>query len=444
LHAAERQSGTAKILTRLAREAYRRPVNETDLKPLLAFYQEGRKDGDFNSGITTALQAILASPRFVYRFERTPADVQPGDNYRIGDLELASRLSFFLWSTGPDDELIGLASHKKLRNPKVLRAQVERMLKDPRSQALSTTFAGEWLHLQNLRGAQPDAYLYPNFEKNLGLSMRRETELLFGSIVREDRSVVTLLDADYTFVDEKLARHYGIPNVTGDEFQRIHITDENRRGLLGQASILTLTSASNRTSPVGRGKYVMEVLLGTPPPPPPPNVPALKENAEGAKAVSVRQRMEEHRKNPACAGCHKFMDPIGFSLENYNAVGAWRTNDNGFRVDASGQLYDGSKLDGPASLRNALLKHSDAFVQSFTENLLAYGLGRVLQISDMPVVRSIGAQAAENDNRFSSFVFGVVQSAPFQMRKADDHRPAPITTVAADAQKPAHRDTGSH
>ena len=423
-----------KILAPLARQAYRRPVTQDDLNSLLEFYAAGRKDGSFDSGITDAIQALIASPEFVFRFERNPAGLAPGTTYAVTDLELASRLSYFLWSTSPDDELIRLANRNKLRKPKVLQKQVKRMLADQRANALATNFAAEWLHLQNLKGAQPDAYLYPNFERTLGLSMRRETEMFFESIMRENRSVLDLLNADYTFVDERLARHYGIPNVLGDRFRRVQISDDNRKGLLGEASILTLTSASNRTSPVARGKYVMEVFLGTPPPPPPPNVPALKENAEGFQPISVRQRMEEHRKNPACASCHKLMDPIGFSLENFNAVGGWRTNDSGFQVDAVGQMYDGAKLDGPASLRKALLQHSDAFIGTFTENLLAYGMGRVLQTSDMPAVRSIEMQAATQNDQFSAFIWGVVNSAPFRMRTAEGVR-APTTSIAQNEER---------
>jgi hypothetical protein len=420
-----------KIIAKLARQAYRRPVNETDLEDLLGFYQRGRNKGDFETGITTALQAIVASPEFVFRFERTPPGVVAGANYRVSDLELASRLSYFLWSTAPDDELITLASQGRLSNTATLERQVRRMLADPRSEALSTNFAAEWLHLQNLKTVQPDAFVYPNFDKNLALSMQRETQLLFDSIMREDRNVLDLLTANYTYVDELLAKHYGIPNVLGSRFRRVELTDDNRRGLLGQGSILTMTSISNRTSPVARGKYVMEVLLGTAPPAPPPNVPPLKETADSGKILSVRQKMEEHRANAVCAACHKMMDPIGFALENYDAVGVWRTKDNGLPIDATGQMFDGSKLDGPASLRQAVLNHTDSFLGTFTENLLSYGTGRVLEPSDMPYVRSIAHQAARNNDRFSSFVMSVVESAPFRMRKAEAAEP-----VRTDASKP--------
>jgi hypothetical protein len=407
------------IIGGLTSQAWRRPVTDADLEKLLNYYQAGRNEGDFETGIRTALQAIIANPEFVFRFERTPAGVAPGKNYRIGALELASRLSYFLWSSAPDEELIALASTGKLSEPEVLEKQTRRMLADARAKSLATNFAAQWLNLQNLKEALPDPLMFPNFDRNLANSMRRETELLFESVMREDRSVLDLLTANYTFVDERLAKHYGIPNIMGNRFRRVEITDENRRGLLGEAGILTLTSVANRTSPVQRGKWVMDVLLGTPPPAPPPNVPALKEAAENTQPQSVRERLEEHRRNPACAACHKLMDPIGFALENFDAVGVSRTHDADFRVDATGQMYDGAKLDGPASLRRAILNHSDSFLRNFTENLLAFGLGRVPDYYDMPVVRSIDREAARNGNQFSSFVLGVVKSAPFQMRRAE-------------------------
>jgi Protein of unknown function (DUF1592)/Protein of unknown function (DUF1588)/Protein of unknown function (DUF1587)/Protein of unknown function (DUF1585)/Protein of unknown function (DUF1595) len=425
------------IIAALAREAYRRPTTGNDVEELLSFYQAGRNEGDFESGIRTAIQAMISNPEFVFRFERVPANVLPGRNFRISDLELASRLSFFLWSRSPDDQLLAVASQGKLRDPLVLEKQVKRMLADPRSEALTTNFAGEWLHLQNLKGANPDLLLFPDFDATLTNSMRRETEMLFDSIVREDRNVADLLTANYTFVDERLAKHYGIPNVLGNRFRRVTLTDPNRFGLLGQGSILTLTSYAIRTSPVQRGKYVMEVLLGTPPPPPPPNVPALPENSDSrtghaAKLLSVRERMQEHRANAVCAACHKMMDPIGFSLENFDAVGVWRTNDSGFRIDPSGEMFDGAKLNGPVDLRNALLSHSDAFVGTFTENLLAYALGRVLESPDMPAARAIDRAAAGNNNRFSSFILSIIKSPPFQMRKAEET--APATTNLAESR----------
>jgi hypothetical protein len=424
------------ITTALARQAFRRPVNGNDIEGLLSFYQSGKNQGNFETGIRTVIQAIIASPEFVFRFERVPANVPPGRNYRITDLELASRLSYFLWSTAPDGELIELASQGKLKEPLVLEKQVRRMLADPRSAALSTIFAGQWLHLQNLQTANPDLFEYPNFDKSLADSMRRETELLFETVMREDRSVLDLLTADFTFVDERLAKHYGIPNILGSRFRRVAVTDPNRFGLLGHGSILTLTSTALRTSPVQRGKYVMEVLLGTPPPPPPPIVPALPENADSrtghaAKLLSVRQRVEQHRADPACAGCHKMMDPIGFALENFDAVGVWRTNDSGFRIDPSGQMFDGARLTGPTSLRQALLNHSDVFISNLTENLLAYGLGRVLEYYDMPAVRAVNREAARSNNQFSAFILGIVKSAPFQMRRAEENTQVPVGTGLA-------------
>ncbi|HEX4593877.1 MAG TPA: DUF1592 domain-containing protein, partial [Bryobacteraceae bacterium] len=367
---------------------------------------------------------------FVFRFEHTPPNVQPGTNYRISDLELAARLSYFLWSSAPDDQLITLASQGKLKDPAVLEQQVRRMLADPRSEALSTVFAAQWLQLQNLRDVQPDAFLYPNFDRNLADSMRRETELLFDSIVHEDRSILNLLTADYTFVDELLAKHYGMPNVLGPRFRRVTVTDENRLGVLGHASILTLTSVSNRTSPVQRGKWVMIALLGTPPPPPPATVPPLKETGENEKIQSVREKMEEHRKNEPCHSCHQLMDPIGLALENFDGIGSWRDKDGGVPVDAAGRMFDGTKLDGPISLRKAILGHSDAFLGTFTENLLAYALGRVVDYHDMPMVRSVEQEGARANHRFSAFVLGIVKSMPFQMRRAEGPE-SPTDAVAA-------------
>jgi cytochrome c551/c552 len=414
-----------KIISRLVRQAYRRPADDSDVEELVSLYVAERNRNGFEAGIRMAIQAMIANPKFIFRFEPAPENVAPGSNYRISDLELASRLSYFLWSSAPDEELISLASQGKLKDPPVLEQQVRRMLADPKSEALSTNFAVEWLHLQNLKDAQPDAYLYPNYDLNLGQSMLRETELFFDSFVHEDRDMLDLLTANYTYVDEILAKHYNIPDVLGARFRRVEIPDENRRGLLGQGSILTLTSVSNRTSPVQRGKYVLEVLLGTPPPPPPPNVPALSDNASSGEVrlMSVRERMEAHRKNPNCASCHKLIDPIGFALENFDAVGAWRINDGGLPIDAKGNLFDGTKLDGPVSLREGILKHSDAFIGTFTESLLAYGLGRVIDYRDMPTVRAIERQAASNGNRFSSFVLGVVNSASFQTSRAEDNGP---------------------
>ncbi|HEX3702752.1 MAG TPA: DUF1592 domain-containing protein [Vicinamibacterales bacterium] len=408
------------IITKLARKAFRRPLTDADASFLFDSYKEGRSDGTFENGIERALQAIVASPNFVFRFERTPSNAKPGANYRISDVELASRLSYFLWSSSPDDQLLTLAARGQLRDPAVLEREVRRMLADRRAQGLVDNFAEEWLRLRHVREADPDTGLYPEFSRNLGESMARETKLLFDNIIREDRSVTELLTANYTFVDEVLAKHYGIPNVQGSTFRRVAITDPNRFGLLGQGSILTLTSLANRTSPVLRGKYVMEVLLGAAPPPPPANVPALEENVENQRPLPVRERLAEHRKNPACAACHKMMDPIGLALENFNAVGLWRTVDSGAPIDPTGELYDGTQLDGPVSLRKAILARTDAFIGSFTENLLAYGLGRLIDYRDMPAARAVEQDAAKSDYRFSSFILGVVKSVPFQMRKADD------------------------
>jgi hypothetical protein len=419
-----------KILSGLARQAYRRPVTDSDMEDLLSIYQAGRNRGGFEAGIRMGLQLILANPQFVFRFERTPAGVAPGANYRIGDLELASRLSYFLWSSAPDEQLLGLAARRKLSVPAVLEQQVRRMLADPRSEALATNFAGQWLYLRNLKDAQPDIFTYPNFDDNLLQSMRRETELFFDSIVREDRDVMDLLTADYTFVDERLARHYGIPNIEGNRFRRVTVTEDYRRGLLGQGSILTVTSFATRTSPVLRGKWVLDNLLGAPPPRPPANVPPLKENAEGAQPLPVRERLEAHRANAACAACHRMMDPIGFSLENFDAVGAWRIHDTGFPIDPTGQLVDGTKLDGPVSLRRALTGHSDAFIRTFTEKLLTYSLGRGIEYYDMPAVRAIDREAAGRNNRFSAFVLGIVKSVPFQTRRAEESQPPAANMVA--------------
>jgi hypothetical protein len=354
--------------------------------------------------------------------------------YRVTDIDLASRLSFFLWGAVPDAELVKVAMSGTLKTPAVLEKQVRRMLADRRSEALATRFASQWLRLQDLDKIIPDYLLYPDYDEGLGRSLKRETQLFFDSIVREDRSVLDLLTADYTFVNERVARHYGIPNVTGPGFRRVQLLDETRRGLLGQGSILTLTSNGDRTSPVMRGKWIMEVLLGSPPPPPPPNVPELDEvkPVGGAKFLSVRERMEEHRKNPACNSCHRVIDPLGLALENFDVTGAWRIKDNEVPVDANGDLYDGTKMAGPAGLRAALVKHKDAFLLSFTESLMTYGLGRRLEFYDMPAIRAIVKDAARNDHRMSAFILGVVKSPAFQMTKAEGDM---LTTDAANTEK---------
>ena len=402
-----------KILSTLAQRAYRRPLTESDLETLLGFYRSGRQDANFDAGIEEALARVLIDPRFVFRFEREPENIATGSIYRISDLELASRLSFFLWSSIPDDELLDLAIKNKLHEPGVLERQTRRMLADPRSETLATNFADQWLYLRELKNQRP---LSPGFNENLRESFHHETELLFESIVREDRNVVDLLNADYTFVDERLAAHYGMHGVHGSQFRRVAIEDDARRGLLGQSSFLLVTSVANRTSPVARGKWILENILDSPAPLPPPNVPPLKGDEGTPQPTSLRQRMEEHRKNPTCAACHKIMDPIGFSLDNFDLIGTWRTADSGEPIDATGQLVDGTKLDGPASLRNALLSRSDVFVRTATEKLLTYATGRALRYYDMPVVRSIARDAAKNDNRFSALIQGIVKSDPFQMR----------------------------
>ncbi len=406
-----------KIIGTLARKAYRRPVSDNDLETLLSFYQKGRNEGgNFDSGIEAAIQLILASPEFLFRFEPDPPALAAGAAYRISDLELASRLSFFLWSTGPDDQLLNLAALGKLKDPTVLEAQVKRMLADPKSKALVDNFADQWLYLRNLKNINPDFETFPDFDDNLRQAMRHETDLFFSNIIREDHSIFDLLNANYTFIDERLARHYGIPNVYGTDFRRVPITDERRRGLLGQASILTITSYATRTSPVQRGKWILTNLIGMPPDPPPPNVPALKEHSDPGKVTSLRERMEEHRKNPACAGCHKLMDPIGFSLENFDAIGQWRTTDEGAKIDPAGVMFNGAKIDGPVSLRQILMAKPEIFASVFTEKLMIYGLGRGVQYYDMPAVRAIVRDAARNDYRFSSIVLGIVKSTPFQMK----------------------------
>jgi hypothetical protein len=410
-----------KILSTLATRAYREPVTDSDLETLLGFYQEGRNKGNFENGIEMALRRMLASPQFVFRFERDPSNVAPDTNYRIGDLDLASRLSFFLWSSIPDDELIRLAGQGKLKNPAVLEQQVRRMLADPRSQAMVDNFAGQWLYLRNLRGVAPDLETFPNFDDNLRQAFKTETELFFGSIMHEDHNVLDLLNANYTFVNDRLARHYGIPNIYGSQFRRVPVIDDARRGLLGQGSLLIVTSVATRTSPVQRGKWLLENIMATPPNPPPAGVPPLKENAAGGKPLTVRERMEQHRANPACAGCHKVLDPLGFALDNFDAVGAWRTlGEDGSPIDATGVLADGTKVNGPVDLRNALLSRPDVFVGTMTEKLMTYALGRGVEYYDMPAIRAIVHESARNDYRFSSLILGVVKSTPFQMRRSQE------------------------
>jgi len=417
-NANEEQPCARKILTTLAHRAYRGLSTDADLQRLMEFYESGRHSANsFDAGIEMALERILASPKFVFRTERDPANATPGTIYPISELELASRLSFFLWSTIPDDELLQLASQGRLK--KRLDEQVHRMLADPKAEAMVANFAGQWLYLRNLRTMVPNSVDFPDFDDNLRQSFLRETELFFGSIMREDRNVLDLMTADYTFVNERLARHYKIPNIYGSQFRRVTITDEARKGLLGQGSILMVTSHTDRTSPVVRGKWILDNLLGAPPPPMPANVPPLDENPSG-RVMTMRERMEEHRRNPVCASCHQIMDPIGFSLENFDAVGSWRTREGGTLgtpIDASGQLLDGTKVNGPIELRQALLNRPEIFVNTMTEKLMTYALGRGLQSYDMPVVRKIVRDS--KDYRFTDLILGIVNSTPFQMRAAN-------------------------
>ena len=425
---AEERPCAREIIARLGAEAYRRPLTPDVLEGLVALYDEGARAGDFESGIRMALQAILASPDFVFRYEPPAAgQVTPGTAYRISDLALASRLSFFLWGVPPDDELIGLAQQGRLADDAVLATQVKRMLADERAQALGSRFAAQWLRLQDLNKVHPDAFWFPDFDQQLADAMRRETELFFYHLVKEDRSLLELFSADYTFVNERLARHYGMPGVAGDEFRRVRYADDRRRGLLGHGSILTLTSHANRTSPVLRGKWVMEVLLGTPPPPPPPGVPDLDDTkgAKDGRFLTTRERMEEHRTNPVCRSCHQFMDPIGLALDNFDVTGKWRVRENGMPLDTRGQLYDGTPVQSPEDLRRALLKRPTPLIRTFTENLMAYALGRRIEYYDKPAVRAIARQAEAQRYRMSAFILGIVQSDAFQLKREPAVEPEP-------------------
>ena len=416
---ADESACAREILATLARRAYRRPVTNVDVEMLLVFYRDGRAEGGFDVGIQRALERLLVSPPFLLRIERDPAGVAADTNYPVSDLELASRLSFFLWSSLPDDELLDVAIRGTLHEPAVLERQVRRMLADDRSQALVNNFAAQWLFLRNVQALAPDLDAFPDFDESLRQDLRRETELFVESILREDRSVLDLLTASYTFVNERLARHYGIPNVKGSHFRRITLTDDNRRGLLGHGSILAVTAYPHRTSPVLRGKWILENLLGTPPPAPPADVPALEEANDEGKALSMREATEQHRRNPVCASCHRLMDPLGFALENFDAVGRWRDRGESFTaIDSSGILPDGSVFEGPAGLRDALLSQPERFVSTLTEKLLTYALGRGLEYYDTPAVRAITRDAARNEDRFSSVIMGIVNSMPFQMRRS--------------------------
>jgi hypothetical protein len=410
------------ILSTMARRAFRRPVTDQDLAAPLSFYRGARAEGGFEAGIQAALPAILASPRFLYRAERTPAGTAPGTIHRLTPLDLASRLSFFLLGHPPDDELLGLAEKGALADPKTLDAQVRRLLADPRASSLVTSFAFQWLKMRGLDEVEPDAVVFPNFDEGLREGFRTELALFVESIIREDRSVLDLLSADYTFVNERLALHYGIPNVRGDQFRRVVLADQNRWGLLGKGGVLLSTSYANRTAPVVRGGWILENILGTPPAAPPPDVEAFQENKDGEKAKTIRAIMEQHRAKPACNACHGVMDPLGFALENFDAVGQWRAQDRwaGTPIDASSELVDGTKVSGPVDLRKALLRRAPQFVQTLTEKLMTYAMGRSVEYYDMPTVRQIVRDAARDNYRFSSLVMGVARSAPFQMRKVPE------------------------
>ena len=414
----EEESCAQKILSTVARRAYRRPVVDADIQPLLSIYEIGRKERGFEAGIELALQRILVGPEFLFRIERDPENVPPDTSYPISDVELASRLSFFLWSSIPDDQLLDLAEGGRLRDPVVLEREVRRMLDDPRSDALVDNFAGQWLYLRNVRDWMPSGREFPHFDGELSHALEQETWLFFQSMLREDRNILELLNADYTFLNERLAQHYGIPGVYGDGFRRVQLADENRRGLLGKGSILMVTSRANRTSPVLRGKWVSANLLGAPPPPPPPNVPALNEDGREVGGLTMRERMLEHQANPVCSSCHAQFDPYGFALENFDAVGQWRSSEGEAPIDASGVLLDGTRFEGPAELRKVLMEDSEQFVQNVTEKLFTYALGRGLDSYDAPVVREIIREGAPN-YRWSSLVLGIIKSTHFQMRRSE-------------------------
>ena len=410
-----------KIISNLATHAFRRPAINADVDSLMGFYQEGRREGNFEDGIENALARILTDPKFIYRIEAEPPNVKQGETYRVSDIDLASRLSFFLWSTIPDDELIRVAGQGKLRDPVVLEQQVRRMLKHPKAEALAVNFAGQWLNLRGLQAVGPIPMLFPDFDDPLRQAMRREVELLFDSIVREDRNVTDLLTADYTFINERLAKHYGIPNIYGSQFRRVTLGPDTdvRKGLTGKGAFLVTTAKPERTSPVTRGKWIMTNILGMSPPDPPPNVPPLPprmtDAAGNAKEPSMRQKMLDHRVRSDCVQCHSMMDPIGFSLENFDAIASWRTHDEGNPVDPAATVFDGTKINGPTGLRTWLATYSDQFVEVVAEKLLTYALGRGVEYQDMPLVRSLARDAAENGNKFSALVLGIVKSKPFQM-----------------------------
>ena len=418
--AAEEVPCAQKILSQLATKAYGRTASQDDIKALLDFYSMGAEDGGFEIGVRTALEAILSSPHFLLRMEREPNQVAPGDVYTLDDMALAKRLSFFIWGTNPDAELLELANRGKLSRNRILKAQVLRMLVDPRSEALATRFASLWLRLQDLEKVEPDAFWFPNYSQQLMTAMRRETELFFYNLVREDRSMLELYNANYSFMNERLAQHYGIPNVLGEEFRRVEYTNDQRRGILGHGSILVQTSLGNRTSPVLRGKWVLEVLLGAPPPPPPPGIPDLEETvgSESGRILTTRERLEMHRSNPVCAACHRLMDPIGLALDNFDVTGKWRIRENDSPLDTRSIFYDGTPIATPADLSQKLLQRPIPLVRQFTQNLMAFGLGRRIEAKDQPTIRKIVAAAEKNDYRMSSFVLNVVMSDEFRKKKA--------------------------
>jgi len=416
----EERSCAESILSRLARKAYRRPVTPEDLAGPMSFYETGAAEQGFEVGVRTGIQAILASPSFIFRLEREPSGPRLGDSYRLNDLDVATRLSFFLWATGPDEELLTIAAEGRLSEPGMLERQVDRMLEDERASALATRFAYQWLRLQDAEKSRPEPFLYPDFTRQLGADMVRETELFFTHLVREDRSLLELFTADYTFVNERLALHYGIPGVSGSEFRRVQYPADTRRGVLGHGSVLLLTSHSARTSPVLRGKWVMEVLMGTPPPPPPPDIPAFEATASSSEGrrLTTREVMEKHRADPTCNSCHRFMDPIGLALDRYDVTGRFRFRENGMPLDTRGTFYDGTEVSSPSDLTEVLLKRPIPLVRNFTANLLSYAMGRRVEYYDQPTIRAIEREAEANDYRMSSFILGVVRSDPFQMMQA--------------------------
>ena len=428
---AEGRSCAESIVERLAEQAYRRPIDAEDIAGPMSFYDDVSESGGFELGVRTALQVVLASPSFVFRLEAAPAGAVPGETYRLTDVDLASRLSFFLWGAGPDEELLDLARLGALTDAEIER-QVDRMLADPRSDALATRFASQWLRLQDTEKNSPEPYLYPNFTGQLRADLVRETQLLFHHLVQEDRSLLEFLSADYTFLNERLAEHYGVPNIAGPQFRRVEYPDDTRRGLLGHGSVLLLTSMANRTSPVLRGKWVMEVLMGTPPPPPPPNIPSFEstKGAEGGRVLTTRERMEEHRSNPTCNACHRLMDPIGLALDNFDVTGQWRTRENGMPLDTKGTYYDDTPVGTPQELSELLLKRPIPIVRNFAANMLAYAMGRRVEFYDQPTIRHIASEAEENGYRISSFIKGIATSDPFQMSRS----PAPAAAETDQTQ----------